>query len=112
MKWAWLLLAACSRSPTVTSTTSTSTTPSTSASTSMSTVVDASVAVEAAALPVHPERAFALPPAPECHDDLRCRIEHAYSSDEKSKALALELFDVSGDVAGTDHDFTMDGGFR
>ncbi|HEY2365990.1 MAG TPA: hypothetical protein VGH87_06370, partial [Polyangiaceae bacterium] len=107
-KWVWVFVVACSHSPTLTPTPRTSEADA-SAPADVSVVQDA--APEAAA-PVHPERAFALPPSSDCHDDIRCLVEHAYAADEKSKALALELFDVSGGVAGMDHDALMDGGFR
>lgn len=99
---------ACSRSPA----------SSVSAAASVASVSDsvsatASVSVPAIdAGPTFPERAFALPPDASCHDDLRCLVDHAYGSDEKARASALALFDETGDVAGRDHDYTMDGGFR
>jgi len=109
MKWPWIFLVACSHSQTPTPT------ASTSASASVSVPVS-SVSVSTSApdpAPVHLERAFALPKSSDCKEtDIRCLLEHAYASDEKSKALALELFDIAGGVAGTDHDFTMEGGFR
>ena len=111
MKWAWIFLAACSHSQTPTPNPSASVSASVPVSVSVSASVSASASVSVPA-PVHPERAFALPPSSDCKDDLRCLIEHAYASDEKSKALALELFDIAGGVAGTDHDALMDGGFR
>ena len=102
---AWfLLLAACSRTPTVT--------PAQAVDADADAHVAAPDAAPEAAAPIHPERAFALPPAGECHDDLRCLVEHAYASDDKARALALALFDETGDVAGSDHESTMDGGFR
>jgi hypothetical protein len=58
------------------------------------------------------EQAVSLPEDPSCHSELRCLVEHAYRSDPEARALALALLDETGDVAGTDHDQTMDGGFR
>lgn len=57
-------------------------------------------------------RALALPAAADCRGDLRCLIERAYAADPKAKALALSLFDETGDVAGVDGEKLMDGGFR
>lgn len=107
---ALLAIACCSRSPT-TATASAAASLSAPAAPSAS---DAPSAEQQDAAPVvdHPERAFALPRDASCHDDLRCLVERAYSSDEKARALALALFDETGDVAGTDRESTMDGGFR
>ncbi|HSQ67707.1 MAG TPA: hypothetical protein VLM85_31065 [Polyangiaceae bacterium] len=60
----------------------------------------------------HAEQAVALPRDPSCRSDLRCLVEHAYASDPEARATALALLDETGDVAGTDHEQTMDGGFR
>ena len=58
------------------------------------------------------EQALALPDDANCGKDLRCLIEHAYAGDAEARAIAVSLFDETGDVAGTDHEQTMDGGFR
>ncbi len=104
-------LVACTRAPTVTpAPNGDADAPATAtalASSAAPSAIDAAVPA-----PVHPERAFALPTSSECHDDLRCSIQRAYPSDEKARTLAVALFDETGDVAGTDRDFTMDGGFR
>lgn len=103
-RWVLPVFFACSREPAPSSV-------SASASASVSVSVPASVP-DSASVPVHPERAFALPADSSCHDDLRCLVEHAYASDDKARVMALALFDETGDVAGVDHDYTMDGGFR
>ena len=100
IRWVLPAICACTRTPAPPP-------PAASATTSASPPT-----LEAAAPPVHPERAFALPPDAACNDDLRCLVDHAYASDEKTRALALALFDATGDVAGTEHEQTMDGGFR
>jgi hypothetical protein len=66
---------------------------------------------DAAAI-AHPERAFALPADPSCNGDLRCLVDHAFARDDQARVLALALLDETGDVAGIDHEQTMDGGFR
>jgi hypothetical protein len=108
-----LALVACSRSPTP----PVASTPSASASASASAAPVASASATAAATaakppPRHPERAFALPADPSCQGDLRCLVEHAYAGDAQAKTAALALFDQTGDVAGTEYEQTMDGGFR
>lgn len=45
-------------------------------------------------------------------DHVRCLIAASYADDESSRELALALFDESGDVAGVEREFEMDGGFR
>jgi hypothetical protein len=105
------LLLGCSRSPPLP--TSASASVSDSAPVSVSAPDSGSdSASDSASAPVHPERAFALPADAACHDDLRCLVDHAYARDDKARALALQLFDETGDVAGSDHESTMNGGFR
>lgn len=58
------------------------------------------------------EQAVSLPEEPSCGPDLRCLVEHAYGGDPDARTMALALFDETGDVAGTDYEQTMDGGFR
>jgi hypothetical protein len=108
------ILVSCTRAPTVTPTPNgdAEATATVSATAPATATASASASDAAVSPPVHPERAFALPTTSECHDELRCLIERAYPSDEKARTLALALFDETGDVAGTDRDFTMDGGFR
>ena len=43
---------------------------------------------------------------------IRCLIEKRYESDASAKSLATSLFDDSGHVAGVEHEYMMDGGFR
>jgi hypothetical protein len=74
--------------------------------------VDALDAAVDASQIVHPERAYALPADASCNGDLRCLVDHAYTSDPQARTLALALFDETGDVAGVDHAQEMDGGFR
>ena len=45
-------------------------------------------------------------------DDVPCLIDHAYRADAKAAALALSLFQATGDVAGVGPEEVMDGGFR
>jgi hypothetical protein len=87
--------------------------PATAAATSSQAGAD--TAPDAAAEAARAERAaqaLSLPAEPSCQGELRCTIEHAYAGDAQAKAMALALFDETGDVAGTDHEQTMDGGFR
>jgi hypothetical protein len=53
--------------------------------------------------------------APGCRDkpdDVRCLLALRYAGDEAAAASALELFDVSGNVAGLNAPEDMDGGWR
>ncbi len=43
---------------------------------------------------------------------IRCAIEARYAGHAKERELALALFDDVGDVAGTEREHHMDGGFR
>jgi len=52
-----------------------------------------------------------LPGAPSC-SDVPCLIEQAYAADPKAKAMAMALWQESGDVAGVGPEEIMDGGFR
>ena len=52
-----------------------------------------------------------LPSSPSCAD-VPCLIAHAYERDSKAGALALALWNESGDVAGVGSEEQMDGGFR
>ena len=108
-----VVLAACSRPPAEAGVV---------ASSSVS--VSPTAAPSAAAVPATPspkpdagrderaEQALSLPTDPNCHADLRCLVEHAYANDPDARTTALALLDETGDVAGTDHEQTMDGGFR
>ncbi len=108
IRWVLPAICACTRTPAPPPPAETS---AASATTSATASAPPPAALTAAP-PAHPERAFALPPDASCKGDLRCLVEHAHASDEKTRALALALFDETGDVAGTEHEQTMDGGFR
>ncbi len=104
-------LVACSRPPAPT--TSASATPAASVDPPAIASAVASASATAAQEPTPaPDSVFALPSDSSCSSDVRCLIEHAYAKDADAKAVALALFDETGDVAGTDHEQTMDGGFR
>ena len=56
---------------------------------------------------------------PACTDDVttpgaaqRCLLTAAYAADAKAAALALEIYDRSGAIAGLGRDEQMDGGYR
>jgi hypothetical protein len=49
-------------------------------------------------------------PAPDC--DVRCLIAARYARWPATRDLALVLFDEMGDVAGSERELDMDGGFR
>ncbi len=43
---------------------------------------------------------------------IRCLVSRHYADDAAATALALEMFDRTGDVSGVERSQTMDGGFR
>lgn len=43
---------------------------------------------------------------------VRCLLGLRFAGDERARALAIELFDATGDVAGVEVEQEMDGGFR
>jgi hypothetical protein len=107
-----IVLAACSHPSSTVATAASSSAPTASV---VAQPIEAGIVEEAgldAAVMLHPERAFALPADSRCVGDLRCLVDHAYAVDERARTLAIALFDETGDVAGTDHESTMDGGFR
>jgi len=79
---------------------------------SVSASVSGSASAATLSTEAFPERAFALPEDASCGGRIRCLVDHAYAGDARARATALALFDETGDVAGTEHEQTMDGGFR
>jgi hypothetical protein len=43
---------------------------------------------------------------------IRCWIEKRYAAETSARSLALSLFDETGHVAGVEHEYFMEGGFR
>ncbi|MDB4953494.1 MAG: hypothetical protein JWO36_1063 [Myxococcales bacterium] len=57
----------------------------------------------------------AAPSVNPCADDaapIECMIADRYATDPKAKAIALALYQSSGDIAGVGEDEVMDGGYR
>ena len=55
-------------------------------------------------------------PAPPCAGDdvekITCLVGARYAGDPAARALALDLYDHTGDVAGVEREHTMNGGYR
>jgi hypothetical protein len=71
-----------------------------------------SVEAEEALFPEGAPKDAGCPPAADIKGRVRCLIAVRYEGHEPEKKIALSLFDMSGSVAGLEHEQLMDGGFR